>query len=363
MLYMSISGFFANAACGPKAHSDTAPMCKKRGEPMKPMTVLLTGGSGFLGSHIAEQLCQDGCRVRAIVRMTSDTSFLETLNNIEIIRLSMADTHGVREAVEGVDAIIHSAAVLKATHEETFKKVNVDYTINLLDAVSQTGTKLKRFVHISSLAAVGSSGTGEIIRNDDPATPLTRYGKSKLASEQAAKSKSDHIPITILRPVSLYGPRDRATLTMFNCVKHRFLPYLSSPHTRIMLLYGPDFARACIQAIHANVPSGASYLVDDGQVHTWEELLSTIESIMGKKAWVRFTIPRPLIVAVATVLDMYSKLAKRAFMLSRDKLQELCEEFVTDGEDACTNLKWRPKTHIREGLLHTLDWYRKNGWL
>ena len=190
---------------------------------MKPMTVLLTGGSGFLGSHIAEQLCQDGCRVRAIVRMTSDTSFLKTLNNIEIIRLSMADTHGVREAVEGVDAIIHSAAVLKATHEETFKKVNVDYTINLLDAVSQTGTKLKRFVHISSLAAVGSSGTGEIIRNDDPATPLTRYGKSKLASEQAAKSRSDHIPITILRPVSLYGPRDRATLTMFNCVKTSLL--------------------------------------------------------------------------------------------------------------------------------------------
>ncbi len=330
---------------------------------MKPMTVLLTGGSGFLGSHIAEQLCQDGCRVRALVRMTSDTSFLETLKNIEIIRISLADTHSVREAVKGVDAIVHSAAVLKATHEETFKKVNVDYTINLLDAVEQTGTNLKRFVHISSLAAVGPSKAGEIIRNDDPATPLTRYGKSKLASEQAARNSADHIPVTILRPVSLYGPRDRAALTMFNCVKHRFLPYLSSPNTRIMLLYGPDFARACIQAIHADVPSGASYLVDDGQVHTWKELLTAIELIMGKKAWVRFTIPRLLIVAVAVILDIYSKLTKKAFMLSRDKLQELCEEFVTDGEAACTHLNWRPTTDIKEGLLCTWDWYRKNGWL
>ena len=327
------------------------------------MTILLTGGSGFLGSHIAEQLCRNGDNVRALVRSTSDTSFLEKLENIEIIETSLADKDALKKAAKGVDGIIHSAALVKAVNEDEFRRVNVGYTENLLDAAEETRETLKRFVLVSSLAAAGPSATGGIIGNDKIPTPITRYGRSKLAAEQAAQSRTDRLPITVLRPVSLYGPRDKATVIMFKCVKNRVLPYCSSPATRLMLLYGPDFAHACIRAIHADVPSGAAYLVDSGEVYTWKELLTSLEAIIGKKALIRIPPPRFLLGAIAYLADVYSKITNKAFILSRDKMQEICSQFVTDGEEACKALGWTPKMRLKEGLQLTFEWYKNNGWL
>ncbi len=327
------------------------------------MTVLLTGGSGFLGSHIAEQLNQNGETVRALVRPTSDISFLETLDNVEIIKTSLADKNVLNNAVQGVDGIIHSAALIKAVNEKEFKKVNIDYTRYLLEAAAGTRETLKRFVFVSSIAAVGPNTDGDIIQDGKSPTPVTCYGRSKLAAEQVVQDKANELPITILRPVSLYGPRDKATFILFKSINNRVLPYCGSPDTQLMFLYGADFARACILALQANVPSGSSYIIDNGKVYTWKELLTLTESIIGKKALIRFPVPRFLIYIAALALDVYSKISRKAFILSRDKMNELYEQFVTDSKEGQKMLNWTPETNLEEGLKTTFHWYKKNNWL
>ena len=198
------------------------------------MTVLLTGGTGFLGSHIAELLSRDGIKVRAIIRTTSDTALLRQLANVELVNVSLSDKSALAQAVRGVDAVINSAALVKAVNKDQFMQVNVGATENLLEAVIMSGVKLQRFVLISSIAAVGPNAPGEILRSNCKTDPVTWYGRSKLASERMTHKYIEQIPVTILRPVSLYGPRDKGSLTIFRCIKSGILPRCGSLERRLM---------------------------------------------------------------------------------------------------------------------------------
>jgi nucleoside-diphosphate-sugar epimerase len=122
------------------------------------MKVLVTGGSGFLGSHVAEQLTQAGHTVRALVRKSSNRKFLSTLKNVELAEGAVDDRDSVFEAMKGgVDAVIHSAGVVKAKNEADFFACNTRGTVNLLEAAIEHAPNLKRFVHVSSLEARGPS--------------------------------------------------------------------------------------------------------------------------------------------------------------------------------------------------------------
>ncbi|RYZ59345.1 MAG: SDR family NAD(P)-dependent oxidoreductase, partial [Proteobacteria bacterium] len=131
------------------------------------MKVLVTGGSGFLGSHIVEQLIAEGHTVRALVRRTSNRKFLASLGpKVEFAEGSVEDAAKVEEAVKGVDAIIHSAGLVKARNEAEFHETNVTGTKNLLEAAKKFAPGLKRFVFVSSLAAVGPSPDGVPVKSD-----------------------------------------------------------------------------------------------------------------------------------------------------------------------------------------------------
>lgn len=326
------------------------------------MEVLLTGGSGFLGSHIAEQLSQSGHRVRAIVRSTSDTTFLSKLDRVKIMPIAMTNHEALKEAVKGVDAIIHSAALVKARTEDEFMRVNVGYTENLLDAAEHSKDSLKRFVLVSSVAACGPSTGDNTLEGIHKYPPVTRYGKSKLAAERVAQSRSGQIPITIVRPVSIYGSRDKGVLIFFKLVKKGIIPNPSSLDRKVLVVHGSDCARACIQAISAKVPSGAAYLVDDGNVYTWREIFAEMGSLMGRES-IRWTISPSGMNFVAGVLDFVGHLTNSSFMLSRDKMKELSSEFVFDSKESHHALSWKPEISIREGMKLTLDWYRAKGWI
>ena len=124
------------------------------------MRILLTGASGFLGSHIAEQLDQQGADVRALVRPTSATRFLEGLENVTLLTGAMSDKYSLLAATEGVDGIIHAAGLVKARRPADFHRTNAQGTANLLDAAKQNAPDIRRFVLISSLAAMGRGAVG-----------------------------------------------------------------------------------------------------------------------------------------------------------------------------------------------------------
>ena len=153
------------------------------------MRVLLTGASGFLGSHVAEQLDQQGADVRALVRPTSDTRFLEALEHVTLVRGAVGDESSLLSATEGVDGIIHAAGLVKARTPADFHRANALGTANLLDAAMHNAPHLERFVLVSSLAAMGPSLDGRPLSVGASPNPVTHYGRSKLARSEPLRRR------------------------------------------------------------------------------------------------------------------------------------------------------------------------------
>jgi nucleoside-diphosphate-sugar epimerase len=325
---------------------------------------LITGASGFLGSHIAEQLSEEGHSVVALVRPTSNVKFLSSLRGLELVTGSIEDTSSVRAAMEGVDAVVHSAGLVKARSDEEFFTTNVTGTKNVLDAARKVAPDLRRFVFISSLAAVGPSLDGRPVLGDTEPRPLTCYGRSKVAAEQLVQDAKGDLKVTILRPPMIYGPRDSEAFAFFQSVSRRFLPYLGDGKNTMSVIYASDAASACVRAIDAEVPSGKAYFIDDGEVYVWLDMLGDIEQALSTRAIIRFGVPFPLMRAAAFVSEGVSRLTGKAAMLTRDKLNELsAPHWVCDSTETRRNLGWEPKVKWQEGTRRTAAWYRENGWL
>jgi 2-alkyl-3-oxoalkanoate reductase len=328
------------------------------------MRVLVTGASGFLGSHIAEQLAAAGHSVVALVRATSNTKHLAALPGLSLAPGSVEDAGSVREAMKGADAVIHSAGLVKARNEEEFHRTNVAGTENLVGAARKVAPNLKRFVLISSLAAVGPSLDGRPVPGDGETKPVTAYGRSKLAAEGVVRAAKGDLPVTILRPPMIYGPRDNESFAFFRSVSMRFLPYLGDGKNTMSVIYAADAASAAIAAVERDVPSGNAYFIDDGRVYVWLDMLGDIERAVGKRALVRFSVPFPVFRAAAVFSETMGKLSGKAVMLTRDKARELtAPHWVCDSSDTRRDLGWDAKVEWPEGTRLSAQWYRTNGWL
>jgi len=328
------------------------------------MTTLVTGGSGFLGSHVVERLARAGRPVRALVRKSSDTSFLRTLPNVELAEGAVEDRASVERALDGVTGIVHAAGLVKAKGPEDFMRVNHGGTENLVQAARARGSAIRRFVLGSSLAALRpSDASGTPVPEDAEPRPVTAYGKSKLAAERAVLAHKDKLSIVILRPPAIYGPRDREILTFFKSIKLGVLPLLGSTQNKLSMIYGSDCAAACVAALDRELVSGSAYHVDDGKVHTLEELIVLAEQAMGKKARFRFHLPRRLVETAALGSELYGKATNRAVMLTRDKLHELFEQWVCDSSRARRDLGFTPEVSFEDGVQRTMAFYREAGWL
>lgn len=328
------------------------------------MKVLVTGGSGFLGSYIADQLSREGHTVRALVRKSSNRKFLEKLDRLEFAEGAVEEADKVDEAMKGVDAVIHSAGLVKARTPEEFRTINVQGTVNLLDAAKKHAPGLKRFVFISSLAAVGPSFDGKPVSGSQDANPVTHYGRSKREAENLVRAERARLPVTIIRPPLVYGPRDNETFAFFQSVSRGVLPILGDGLNTLSVIYASDAASACVRAIEADVPSGNAYFVDDGVAHVWREALADVELAVGRRARLRFGLPLGVVAAAALGSELYGRLRNKAVMLTRDKVNELKQpHWVCSSDDTRKDLGWKSEVGWREGTSLAAKWYQDNGWL
>jgi nucleoside-diphosphate-sugar epimerase len=329
------------------------------------MKVLVTGASGLLGSHVAELLSSRGDRVRALVRPSSSRSHLQSLAHVELFEGSVEQVDRVSEAVDGVDAIVHCAGLVKARSNDEFFTTNVGGTSNLVQAARDVARSptFKRFVHVSSLEACGPSQDGSPVPIDQEA-PVTAYGRSKLAAEKVVLSAKAELPSTILRPGAIYGPRDGEILQAFKSIERGLLPLIDEGRAMGVWIYATDCAAACIRAIDADVPCGRTYFVDDGcGALSQRQMLSDIEQALGRRAFMRKSLPVPLLMAVARGLELAGRVANRPVMLTREKASMLLQHWVCSSEETRKDLGWEPKVTWREGVELAARWYRTNGWL
>lgn len=329
------------------------------------MKVLVTGATGFLGSHVAERLSARGDQVRALVRKTSNKKFLERLANVELFEGTVEQSDRMRDAVEGVDAIVHAAGIVKARTVDDFFAVNVGGTSNLVQAARTTenGHPLKRFVYVSSLEACGPSPDGAPVPVDQE-TPVTAYGRSKLSAEKVVLAVKDDLRSTILRPGAIYGPRDVEIFEAFRSIQRGVLPLVAGGTAKGMWVYATDCADACIRAIDVDVASGRVYFVDDGcGPLEARRMLADAERALGRHALVRVNLPVPLLMSVARGLEVFGRFANRPIMLTREKANMLLQDWVCSSEQTRRELGWEPKVPWSEGVERAVRWYRDNGWL
>jgi nucleoside-diphosphate-sugar epimerase len=279
------------------------------------MKVLVTGASGFLGGHIVELLSKRGDGVRALVRSTSNRKHLEGLPNVELFEAAVEEVERVREAVDGVDAIVHTAGLTKARSTDEFFAVNVGGTSNLIQA-ARTASRvhpIKRFVYVSSLVACGPSPDGSPVPLDQE-TPVNAYGRSKLAAEKVVLSAKDDLPVVVLRPGAIYGPRDGEILDVFKSIQWGLLPLVAGGEAKGVWIYATDCAEVCIRAIDANI-------------------------------------------------EAFGRVTNRAVMLTPEKARMLLMHWVCSSEATRAALGWQPKVLRKEGMERAVAWYRANGWL
>jgi nucleoside-diphosphate-sugar epimerase len=283
---------------------------------------------------------------------------------VTLVPGALDDPLSLREAADGVDGVIHAAGLVKARSPADFLRTNCEGTANLLEAVRESAPDLRRFVLVSSLAVTGPSPDGTPLSTDGPPQPVTHYGASKLAAEQVAIAAAESVPVTILRPPMIYGPRDPEMLPVFKAVRLGVLPLTGPPGQLLSAIYASDCADACVQALGADVPSGTRLHLDDGQPLALSNLISNIENALDRRAWMRLRIPQSLLYLTALGTEVYGRLRGTAVMLTRDKLNELhAPHWVCDSAEARAALDWEPRITFPEGARLTADWYRQEGWL
>jgi nucleoside-diphosphate-sugar epimerase len=326
------------------------------------LKAFVTGGTGFIGSHLVEALVRKGVHVRCLLRKTSDASWLKGLP-IEFVPGDCADKASLEEAVRGVDWVFHLAGVTRAIKEETYFEVNGLGTKNLIHACLENNPRLQKLIYISSQAAAGPRRNGRSKKELDPCDPVSVYGRSKRVGEESVLDHAHELPAVILRPSAVYGPRDKEFFALFKCLSRRIKPCLTGGPQRLSLCYVQDITHGILLAAETQAKSGEIFFLSDGNDYRLEEIGDTFAQAMGITA-LRIPITRRMLKDIAWFSEYLSKLFRRPCLLNRDKAKEIVqEEWLCDITKARTLLGYEPRVPLPEGAGLTFQWYKKEKWL
>ena len=324
--------------------------------------VLVTGGTGFIGSHLVEALVKEGYSVRCLVRKTSKLHWIKELD-IEIMEGDLTDYESLKPVISGVDAIFHLAGKTSALSEEEFYQANAKGTMNILKATVQANPKLQRFIYISSLSASGPSFSGRPLKESDHPNPLSPYGASKLAGEEAVLAFHTQIPVTIIRPPVVYGPRDIAILQFFQTINRGLKPVLGWRVRYGSFIYVDDLIQGIFLAADNKRAIGQIYFFVADTLIAYQELNNAIANALGKKG-LMIHLPVSGVTFVVLIREMVYRMKKKATLMTRHKVREVRERFwICDGSKAKKELNFIPKHSLEEGLKKTAEWYKEMGWL
>jgi nucleoside-diphosphate-sugar epimerase len=326
------------------------------------MKVLVTGASGFIGSNIVERLTSLGHDVRCLIRETSKISHLKSLP-VQFQIGDITDYTTLPDAVNDVDWVVHTAGIIRARRDEDFYKVNYGGTVNLIKAVLLHSKRLKRFVHISSLSVAGPSLPMQPHTEANSPNPITTYGETKLLGEQEVLSVSYQIPVVVLRPSVVYGPRDRGMFNLFKTAKMHIALRVGFSRQYISLVYISDLVDACLLALERETPSGSVYFLDDGaEGHNLITIQRMFARAQGK--WcIPLFVPKSVVWVVSRVNGVMEWVSGKSYFLNPVRYREMVQSAWT-----CTSIKiqtelgFKPEFNLERGSYETAKWYKENGW-
>ena len=276
---------------------------------------------------------------------------------LEVVLGDLDDLSALHRLIDGANAVIHVAGIIKARDAAAFHRVNVEGTRNVATALAAAPADI-RVIHVSSLAA------------REP--HLSPYCASKRGGEEQIQALSNPARLTIIRPPAVYGPGDTEIFPMFKAAALGLCAYPAAPGARVSLIHGADLAGGIVAALEASLPDPV-YELDDGHPngqpngqprgHSWGEIGAGLSAALGRPVRM-LRVPRPVLTAIAAGVEVHRRIAGSLTALCLAKVPELYHpDWAARGPRLETQTGWKPAFDMVKGFADTLAWYRARGWL
>lgn len=326
----------------------------------------MTGATGFIGGHLTGRLVREGYRVRCLVRETSDTSVLETLD-VELARGDLTDAGSLIRAAQGCRFVLHCGALVSdwATVEE-IRQANVAGTRNVLDAA--LAASAERFVHVSTTDVYGYPGRPGIDETHVAARFANWYSETKRAAEAEVRraEQARGLDVVILRPATVYGPRSEDVVgDIARAIRARQMLLVDRGRALAGLLYVENLVDAAVLALRSEAAVGEAFNLTDGLDITWERFLGDLAAGLGCPE-PRWSLPYGVAFGLAFALEHGYRVLRRTArvqtrpLLSRQAVQVLGRSQDFSNDKAREVLGWAPRVSYRDGLAATIKWLRED---
>ncbi len=330
------------------------------------MKILVTGASGFIGSHLTERLAKEGYDIRAMIRKKENKQKTDSLKllkelNVEMVEGDLLDIDSLKKAVKGVDIVFHLAAIARpmAIPNKLYFKINEEGTRNLLEVCR--GNKIKKIIMMSSVSAVGPTRDGNPVNEETKCHPVDVYGWSKLAQEKVAEEyfQKYNLPIVLLRPPMVSGARDFELLKLFKAVNMRFFP-IRSKVKGMEFLYVENLVEACFLAMKKG-KNGQKYHISNGEHYSINEIISSIEKA-EKKRIIPIYFPKSLFAVFGYCIEFIAKVLHFHPPFKHDTVVWMTDKFwYSDISKAKKELQYKPIISLDEGTRRTAEYYKEKG--
>lgn len=324
------------------------------------MNVFVTGGTGFIGSHLADTLIEDPSvkKVKCLVR--SSEKWLEG-KPFERVKGDLHSIQILEKALKDVDVIYHLAGVVKAPTQREFDYANVDATENLLRIAEKLG--INKLVITSSLAAAGPSN-GAPVTESDPMRPVSMYGESKKRMEEMIHDVAGgDMSVTIIRPPAVYGPREDQIYTLFRMMKYGIAPIVGNGyHPELSIVYVQDVVQGILKATEQTEKGVHTYFVSGDEIANWNRIREIVTTVLGRKN-IAVKINPLWVKKIAGAIETTASFFGTYPVINREKANEMILEWTCSHEKAKKELHYRPEFSLEEGISRTLRWYKQHGWL
>lgn len=326
------------------------------------MKVVVTGGAGFIGSHVIELLVAKSHEVICVERQNARLDWIRDLP-VRIQQCGIHDETRLRRVLQGADAVFHLAGLTEARSPSDFYSVNTEGTACVLRAAAAQPSATPRFILFSSLAALGPCRNGELLSPDTVPFPLSHYGHSKLLAETVVHAWADRVPATILRLPSVYGPRERAVLKLFRMVRHGIALTTGDWDREFSLIYVRDLASALLACALSDRAAGRTYCLAHPERVSWRSFAKCVGQSLGRRPRL-VSIPPSAAKVVAVAAEAAAYVRGRAAILNRDRVREITQHrWVCDPSRSIAEFGFSPAYAIDRGINETADWYRRERWL
>ena len=323
------------------------------------MKAFVTGGTGFIGSHLVDRLLQqEDIDVTCLVRGNEKWLTGKKYNRVTG---DLMDLDAIKKALKGVDIIFHNAAIVKAPYWSQFETANVDAAENIVRLAQKAG--VSKVVILSSQAAAGPS-SGTPLKETDSMHPVSMYGESKkLMEERIEKCVTPDMSITIIRPPAVYGPREENIFSFFKSASKGICPIIGNgKNPRISLIHVQDLISGMLLA--ANYPHDGieKFFISSEQTYNWNEIKQATSLALNKKLLPLYVKPG-LVKKVGSISESVGKLFGAFPILNKEKALELSLEWTCSVEKANRLLGFRQNLSLEQGIFDTIRWYKYHHWI